>query len=154
MLQTILERRRVKRVTSVAIVAIATLGFVTLLCGVKAADKGTPPDKIKELQKQRVATLHEVRTAVKAMFLAGAARFDEVLTANLTALDADLDLAETQEQRMKLLGDAVTQAREFEETITKMFQSGQANRVDVLRATAGRLEREIAVERARYDIKK
>lgn len=151
MLQTILERQRV---TSVAIFTIMTLGFVTLLCGVKAGDKGNPPDKIKELQKQHVATLYEVRTAMKAMFLAGAAGFDEVLTANLAALDADLDLAETQEQRIKLLGDAVTQAREFEETITKMFQTGQANRVDVLRTTAGRLEREIALERARNDIKK
>lgn len=154
MLQTSFERRPVKRMTGMAIVTIATLGFVTLLFGVKAADKGNPPDKIKELQKQHVATLHQVRTAVKAMFLAGAARFDEVLTADLAALDADLDLAETQEQRIKLLGDAVTQAREFEETITKMFQSGQANRVDVLRATAGRLEREIALERARNDIRK
>ena len=134
--------------------AIATLGFVTLFYGVQAADNENPPDKIKELQKQRAAALHDARDFVTDMFETGQATLDEVLSANLTALDADVDLAESQEQRIKLLGDALTQAREFEETISKLFQSKEANRLDVLKATARRLEREISLERARYDIKK
>lgn len=154
MSQTRIARWLSKHVKPAVIGATATLGIVTLLYGVNAADKTTGSAKIKELQNQRVTVLQEVRNATAEAYKTKHAPLTDVLAATLAVLDARLDLAESQEERLKLLEEAVKHSREIEETAKTMFQSGQANRVDVLKSTAGRLEREIALERARQNFKK
>jgi outer membrane protein TolC len=101
------------------------------------------------LLTERLAVAREVAALMEKGFRIGAASFTQVHEANLAVLRAELDLCERDKDRIAVLEKFVAAMKRFEEAMTKLLQVGQASPVEVLKAKLGRLEAEIALERAR-----
>ena len=143
------------------------LGFACVLifiCGVwcpwsshstpaQAADAARPKDvSIKELLKERLAVLRELSDQTAKEYETGRVSFDRVHQARRAVMDAELELCESGKERLAILEKIAAQARESEKTAEQRYETGNAPRSDVLAATAGRLEAEIALERAKSKV--
>jgi hypothetical protein len=105
--------------------------------------------KLKELLKERLAVLREVSSEVTANYRQGKESFDRVQQATRALLDAELDVCETDKDRITVLEKIVILAKQNETHAEQRFRLGGVPRTHVLMATAGRLETEIALERAK-----
>jgi outer membrane protein TolC len=105
--------------------------------------------KVKELLKERLATLRKLVHAVTADYVKGQVSFDRVQQATRALLDAELEQCESDKERIKVLEKIVTLAKESEKSAEQRYKTGNAAQSDVLMATAARLEAEIALERAK-----
>ena len=79
----------------------------------------------------------------------GKATFSQVYEANRAARNAELDLCNTNQERVAVLEKMLEEARDYEKNAEQAFKSARAPHAAALRATADRLEVEIALERAR-----
>jgi len=134
-------------------------GFLVLLaCGsigigsavsprVEAAD-GTDA-RIQALLKERRAALQEIASATAKEYESGLASPTELREADKAVLRAELDLCETDKERVavveKILRIAQAQEREANEAV----KAGRAFPKDALKSKAGRLGVEIEWERAK-----
>jgi outer membrane protein TolC len=118
-----------------------------------AAEPGRQPAtkdaKVKELLKERLATLHELVKAATADYHAGRIGFDRVHQATRALLDAELEQCESDKERIKVLEEIVALSKESERNAVQRYKTGAATQSDALMATAGRLDAEIALERAK-----
>jgi hypothetical protein len=117
-----------------------------------ARDKVTRDAKVKELLKQRLATLKELVKATQAAYVQGKATFAELAQATTLLLKAELELCESDQERFAAHEKALTVAREYEKNAEQLHAAGQATQASVLAARATRLEVEIAYERAKAKI--
>ena len=69
-------------------------------------------DKVKELQKERLEILRQILKEATASFQAGTGSVDEVLEASRRALQAELDLCDTDKDRIAVLEKLVAAAAE------------------------------------------
>ena len=106
-------------------------------------------DKVKELLKERLAVLQEAAKLAAQDYQTGKASFDRLHQARMAVLSARLELGETDQERGAILEEAVALAKDNEKTATALYQAGKAPASDPLLARAGRLEAEIALERAK-----
>jgi len=115
-----------------------------------AAGQDAKASKLKELLKERHATLQEVASQTKA-----AARRDpnvslaQVNEADRAVYQAELELCDTDKERVAVLERMLAAAREWEKFSEEMVKSGLAAPREILKAKAARLEVEIAWERAK-----
>lgn len=130
--------------------------MVTLMAAVAPAtpqEQGTRKDetskKIKALQKERIATLKEVADHVNALFKSGHASFEEAAEARLLVLNAELDDAEKQSDRIAINEKIVDVMKKYEEVADSMVKVGKEMRSSFLKTKARRLEAEIRLERAK-----
>jgi outer membrane protein TolC len=114
-----------------------------------SAASGAQNAKVKELQQERLAILHEVATLVKQVHQHGTGSLDQVHQANRMVFDAELELAATERERLAVLEKIVAEAKQHEEYVLQRSKLGVAPPTAPLKAKAGRLEAEIALERAR-----
>ena len=106
--------------------------------------------KIKELQKERIATLKQLADITTQMFQRGNVRsFEEVLEARLLVLDAELDAAEKESDRVTLYKNMVDVLKEYETIADRMVKIAKGTQASVLKVKARRLEAEINLERAK-----
>jgi hypothetical protein len=105
--------------------------------------------KLQELQKERLATLQQLVTVTKTAYLQGTATFAEVAQASAQLLKADLELCESDQERLAAHEKALMLAKHYERIATQRYKAGQGTQASTLSATANRLEAEIALERAR-----
>jgi hypothetical protein len=105
--------------------------------------------KVKELQKERIAALREVADQISVMFRNGRAEFDEVFDSQLLLLDAQLELAEKESDRITLYRNMVDVLKNYEEVADGRVKSAQGTRAAALMIKARRLEAEIHLEQAK-----
>ncbi len=105
--------------------------------------------RVKELRATRIATLKSMTELVTRRYQNAMTSADELYEAKLLLLNAEVDAAETDSDRMKLLQGIVEVMKEYEETAEAMVKSARANPTLVLKAKAKRLEAEIALEQCK-----
>ncbi|VTR92523.1 unnamed protein product [Gemmata massiliana] len=104
--------------------------------------------KIKALQKERIAALKDVAEQTAALFKNGRTTADEVYEARLTALRAELDAAEKGPERVALHKSVVDVLKEYETWAVAQHEAARATAATALKVKARRLESEIHLERA------
>ena len=125
---------------------IATVVAATFLMQNQPEDSAR---KIKELRKERIAALEQVADAMMEMHINGQGSLSEVVGARLLLVQAKVEAAETDAERIKLLEKAVEVTREFEAITKAQREQGDGNLADNLKMKARRLEAEITLEQAR-----
>ncbi|HEY7328655.1 MAG TPA: hypothetical protein VH592_13505 [Gemmataceae bacterium] len=108
-----------------------------------------PAKTIKELQKERIATLKQMAEALTTLFQRGQVSFDDYLEAQLLVLKAELDAAEKEADRITVYKNTVDLLKQYEEIAKDRFQSARGPAHSVLKVRARRLEAEIDLERAK-----
>jgi len=108
--------------------------------------------KIQELLNERLATVKELAALTKSAYLHGNATFAELSQANTLLLKAELELCESEKERLALHEKAVALAKEIEAAAAHRYKSGQATQASALAARAARLQAEIGLERAKANV--
>jgi outer membrane protein TolC len=106
-------------------------------------------EKINELLKERLATVKKLAEVTQAAYQQGRATIAEVTQANARLLKAELELCQSDKERLVVRERALALAKEYEKVASQLYKSGQATQASVLAARANRLEAEIAYERAK-----
>jgi len=105
--------------------------------------------KLNELLKERLATLRALADQTTKDYRAERVSFDRVHQATQAVFHPELDLCESDKERISVLKKLVVQAKANEQHAVERYKSGATSSSDALMATAGRLEAEIALERAK-----
>ena len=104
--------------------------------------------KLKELHKERIATLKQIADLYSAQIATGFVTHEEILQARLRVLKAELDATETDRERVSVHENIVELMKEFEEMTDKVVKHTHVDRTVFLKAKADRLKAEIDLERA------
>jgi RNA polymerase sigma factor (sigma-70 family) len=112
-----------------------------------AAEKGGRAARLKALLQQRLALLKQIAAETEQAARQGSVPLQEVLRAKRAVLQAELDLCESDKERLVVHEKGVVLAKEFEQLVEKYFKAGTVPHADLLSAQAQRLEAEIALER-------
>ena len=105
--------------------------------------------RIKELQTRRVAALKKLANLVSEEFKRGLASPFVACDAQLQALEAEADAADSDAERIKYLEDCVNFAKEYEKLADALRTSARRNYTDIVRLQVRRLEAEINLELVR-----
>ncbi len=105
--------------------------------------------KVKELQKERIATLKEMAEALAKLFQHGNVTYGEVAEARTLLFKAELDAAEKESERITLYQKRVQALKEAEKLAEQRVKAAIGTRATVLKIKAMRLEAEIDLERAK-----
>lgn len=116
-----------------------------------APSKGTD-SKLKELLNERLATVREMASQATKEYQAGQAPFNRVHQATMAVFNAELEMCESDKERMVVLEKTVGLTKESEKNTEQRYKSGKAGLSDVLLAKTDRLEAEIRLERARREM--
>ena len=105
--------------------------------------------KVKELQKERIATLKQMADAIARLYQSGHGSPEEVYEARLLVLEAELDAAEKGSDRITLYKSIVDVSKQFENLAEERVKTGRGTLATALKFKARRLEAEINLERAK-----
>jgi tetratricopeptide (TPR) repeat protein/thiol-disulfide isomerase/thioredoxin len=105
--------------------------------------------RVRALQEERLATLKEIAAEREKAFRHGRAPSDDVLQARLLVLRAELELCDSDRERVAIHEKIVALAKETEETRASQYKARRLSHSDLLTAKANRLEAEVALERAK-----
>lgn len=137
----------------IAAVVPTAAGFAALAVAAETPARsaaGEPANaKLEELLRERLAVLREVAKLTAAEYRIGKASIDRVHHAQAAVLAARLESSESDKDRLAVLAEAVALAKDNEKTAAQLYETGRVPASDPLVAKAGRLEAEIALERAR-----
>lgn len=115
-----------------------------------AEDLGT---QIQQLQEERIKTLQRVVEYVRVMYSQGMLDFTTVVESQLELLDAQLEDADTNEERIRILESQAKSAAELVEITEVRFQAGVVSELDVLRAKALQLRVKIKLLQIRQKMR-
>jgi hypothetical protein len=110
----------------------------------KAASK-----RVQALLKERLATLKELAAVSKRSYVEGRTTVAEIARINRLLLKAELELCESNQERIAVHERAVALAKECERIAGLRVTAGTDGQASVLTARAERLSAEIALERAK-----
>ena len=127
---------------SVAAVVITAWAMVA---NEPASQQGAEPGKLQALLKERRDTLSELVDVYEARFRRGSAPVESVIVASNELLNAELELAETNPERVTIREKLVSNLRLLEQNIKERYDHGTCPIEDLLRAKAARLKAEIDV---------
>jgi outer membrane protein TolC len=118
--------------------------------GPAGAAAAEPKDsRLRDLLREKLDVLTEVADQVEKAHKAGQVSREQVLQAKEAVLRAELDLCESDKERVAVLEKMAAAARQREEEVAKLVQAGQVPTSVLLRAKLARLDAEIALERAK-----
>jgi hypothetical protein len=124
-------------------ILLAALGLFAL-----SVEAGEQPDaKLRTLMKERLTTLREVETHLERAYREGQVPVDQFLHASAATLEAELELAESKDDRLSILQKGVELAKKSESFAAAAAKAGVAPPHELLKAKANRLAAEIAVEK-------
>lgn len=124
-------------------IMLAAIGLFAL-----SVEAGEAPDaKLKALLKERLTTLRDVEAHLERAYRDGQVPVDLYLHASAATLEAELDLAESKNERLTILEKAVELAKKSEAFAAAANKAGVAPPHELLKAKANRLAAEIAVEK-------
>ena len=124
--------------------------FATAVIGKDAPDKSVE-ERIAELQAERIETLKGAIRDYEVMYRSGSVGMERLIAARSNLIEARLELASTNAERLALLKEHFDLAKHGEEVAERRFKDGSASHVDYLQAKATRLQREIALLRGNSD---
>jgi outer membrane protein TolC len=116
-----------------------------------AADKADNKDHMRALLKERVETAKAIYDELLDKFNRGAGNIGSVHRAKTAWLNAQLDLADTKKERVKIYEEIYKEAKEWEQTALRNIENGAGERIEALTARAERIDAEIALEQARAE---
>ena len=105
--------------------------------------------KVKELQKERIATLKQMVDVISQLQGRGIVSPEEAYEARLLVLNAELDAAEKESDRITLYKNIVDELKKFENLAEARVKHAQGTTASALKVKARRLEAEINLERAK-----
>ncbi len=143
------KRKQVARVTEAAVLTFKAMRLEAEIDLERAKGKEAKERKIKDLQKERIATLVQVVNAASKQFQLARVRYSEVIEAVRMLLKAELEAAEKESDRITIWKNAVDTWKQYEERAEMLFQFARVTVVPVLTFRAMRREAEIELERAK-----
>ena len=105
--------------------------------------------KLKNLLNERLAIAREYAKQVKVRFDNLQGTIDELVKANRMLADAELDLCDSDQDKIAVLESFVATTKETEKRAALLARAGQATTSTELKAKMGRLQAEIALVRAK-----
>ncbi len=105
--------------------------------------------KVKDLQKERIDTLKELVEQTAKLYQNARIEFAELLDARLLLLQAELDAAAKESERIAIYKQTIDALKGYEEWADARTKSGRGTQAAVLKIKARRLEVEIQLEQAR-----
>ena len=133
-------------VALITMLVLVGLLSATAVVGEDAPDKSTD-ERIADFQAERMKTVQQIVEASEAMYRAGQVDMTQLMAARSDLVEARLEMASTQAERLALLEEHRDQARFGEQLAETRFRDGRGNQIDCLQAKAVRLKREIALLR-------
>jgi hypothetical protein len=112
----------------------------------KAQEQGA---KIKQLQKDWLAAVRDMAKQDAVRAKNGQASPEEILASTRMLAEAELDICESDKERVVVLEKILVSARDTEKLAERLAKSGQRRESAVLKAKAERVRFEIALERAK-----
>ncbi len=100
-------------------------------------------DELADLQKQQVETLQQAVRQIEAQYRAGEVAIEQLLVAQSTLLDAQLEMAVTHEMRLDVLTQQLKLKTMVESEADARYRAGLGKKSDYLFAKAARLRVEI-----------
>ena len=143
--------------SKVRCLGIALSVFVLVIGGATALWSSLPhayaadakDSKLKALLKEKLGVLQAVALQTTNAYQTGVAPFAQVLEANQAVTKAELELCDTEKERLAVLEKMLADAKQYEKHVAEQVQSGQAPAASALKARVNRLDAEIALERAK-----
>jgi hypothetical protein len=105
--------------------------------------------KIKELRTERIDILTKLVDRTSAQFQRAQGSYEDVLEAQTLLLQARLDAAEKESERVKLYETAIKLLTQTEKVAQAHIAAGRGTEAAVLKIKARRLEVEIKLEQAK-----
>ena len=105
-------------------------------------------DKVRLLLQERLAVLKTITDETAEGFRHGTATFGQLAEASRAARSAELDLCDTDQDRVTVLERLLAEAKHHQRDVEAGLQLGRFKNADVLQAKADRMEVEIALGRA------
>jgi hypothetical protein len=124
--------------------AVGLLLSMVLPCASAAAPQDS---RLKDLLKERLALAKEFAVQTETGYKTGSVPMTQLLLAKEAVFKAELDLCESDKERLAVLEKMVALTKEHEEVVAKMIQSGGLPNRALVEAKLKRLEAEIALER-------
>jgi hypothetical protein len=115
-------------------------------------DRLPKDSRLQALLKDRLAAVQELANGVKELQKRGLASQGAVRQAELRVFKAELELCETDKERVAVHEKIVGVFRDIENQIARLRKQATASETEVLEAKVNRLEAEIALERARAKV--
>jgi outer membrane protein TolC len=110
----------------------------------------TIDSKIKELLNERLTLQRKIHGLMKESYRVGEKSSEEVHHAQLAIFETELELCETDKDRIVVLEKILTAAKEYEvQVANEKVLAGTATAIDKAKAKISRLNAEIALERAK-----
>lgn len=115
------------------------------------ARKAPTNARLLALQQERLTVLRQIEAAVQARVARGieGTSYHDLLKAQRDVLNAELELATGDSQRIAILEKLLSVDKRFEEIVKARIRAGDAAQADLLPVTADRLSTEIALEKVR-----
>jgi len=110
--------------------------------------------KVKELRKERIAVLRERTDAFEAEFKNARATIHEMLQARQQLIEAELETATTEAERVDLYKNLVVMLKVYESIADDRHKAGRGTKSGVLKVKAMRLEAELHLEQAKMKVAK
>ena len=142
----------------VVTVMVTVTGTALLISAANSQDAGADSRKgkqeesarrVKELQNERLTTLRSLAVDTQALYRSGRAEADRAHDAQRQLVRAEVELAASDADRIKLYEKFVNVMKEYEELATVKLEGARGTRIAILEATAMRLEAEITLEQVR-----
>jgi outer membrane protein TolC len=104
--------------------------------------------KVRELQKERIATLAAVVDNAFRLAQAGRVEISDLSKERMSLLKAEVDIAEKESDRIALYRKALETLKEYHALATARFQSARATELHIFQIKARILEVEILLEQS------
>ena len=105
--------------------------------------------KLMDLFKEKLSILQEEASRMTKLYRNEQISLDKVYEANQAVRNAELDMCDTTKERVAVLEKMLAEAKGYEKDITKAVEGGVISSSDAAKAKVGRLDVEIALERAK-----
>ena len=143
------------KTTILALVLASIVGLMYCSDESLAVTQETEDKELRVLQESRRDTLKRVEVILDSKFKSGLTTANEVLNARIPLLEAELELARSQQERIAIFEKMLEVQTEVERNLSGMVNSGGgregAGPVDLLTATAARIKAEIDLYKAKKD---
>jgi hypothetical protein len=123
----------------------------SLESSLKSQAQETKDSNLKNLLKQKLSTLQQIASQKTAAHQAGQLSWAEVYEANRAVRDAELDLCDSNKERVAVLEKKLEDARLYEKMASEQVKLATLPTSAALEATVNRLDAEIELERAKLE---
>src|SRR5262245_32085032 len=106
-----------------------------------------PAEKVKALQRDRIAVLKDLTEVLEKLYTNARVEINEPLQARQLLLEAELEAAKTEAERLEIYKKFAVAMKQHEETADARRMAGRATTAEGLKAKAMRLEAEIRLEK-------